>query len=72
MEAGYSTLLDVADFELRDARTLELLRPSSVAPTGIARRSLLAAMLTVKPGAAVARRLAEDEAADRDVDRDQP
>jgi len=60
MEAGYSTLLDVADFELRDASTLELLRASEVVPDNPGRRSLVAGLFRVKPGTIVAKRLADE------------
>ena len=48
------------------ARTLEVLRASDVRPTGTIRRSLFRSMLTVKPGTLLAKRLEEDERADRD------
>ena len=64
MEAGYSTLYDVADFELRDARTKQLLRAATEKPDAPGRRSLLASMFTVKPGTLVAKRLEEDKNAD--------
>lgn len=66
MEAGYSTVLDVEGFELRDARTLDLLRPSTTKPTGAAHRSLVASLFRVKPGTIVARRLEDDERESRD------
>lgn len=63
--AGYSTMYDFAGFELRDPRTLELLRARDVKPSGLVRRSLFRSMLTVKPGTLLAQRLAEDERDDR-------
>jgi hypothetical protein len=63
--AGYSTMYDFPGYELRDPRTLELLRAADVKPTGTMRRSLFRAMLTVKPGTLVAKRLAEEEDEDR-------
>jgi hypothetical protein len=59
--AGYSTMYDFEGYELRDPRTLELLRAADVRPTGTMRRSLFRAMLTVKPGTLLAKRLEEDE-----------
>ena len=64
--SGYSTMFDFAGYELRDPRTLEVLRASDVRPTGTIRRSLFRSMLTVKPGTLLAKRLEEDERADRD------
>lgn len=64
--AGYSTMYDFAGFELRDPRTLELLRARDVKPSGLVRRSLFRSMLTVKPGTLLAQRLAEDERDERD------
>lgn len=61
MIAGYSTLYDVVDFELRDAGTLELLRPATVAPVQPGRRSLVAGLFRVKPGTVLAKRIADDE-----------
>lgn len=62
MEAGYSTMYDFAGYELRDARTLELLRAADVEPaeSGRVRGSLLTNLLRPKPGTVVARRL-DDE-----------
>lgn len=62
--AGYSTMYDFPGYELRDPKTLELLRPADEKPTGTMRRSLFRAMLSVKPGTLVAKRLAEDEKTD--------
>ncbi|MFM9878726.1 MAG: hypothetical protein ACKVOG_12890 [Rhodoglobus sp.] len=64
--SGYSTMYDFAGYELRDPRTLEVLRPADVRPTGIVRRSLFRSMLTVKPGTMLAKRLDEDERAERE------
>lgn len=64
--SGYSTMFDFAGYELRDPRTLEVLRASDVRPTGTIRRSLFRSMLTVKPGTLLAKRLEEDDRADRD------
>jgi hypothetical protein len=61
LEAGYSTLFDVVDYEYRDARTLELLRADNVPPVPPENRSLLRSMLTVKPGTMLAKRIEEDE-----------
>lgn len=61
MEAGYSTVLDVEGFELRDAVTKELLRASSTRPDPSARRSLLAGLFRVKPGTLLAKRIDDDE-----------
>lgn len=44
-QAGYSTIFDFPGFELRDGRTLELLRPADEAPEQPGRRSLLRGML---------------------------
>lgn len=63
MSAGYSTLYDVVDFELRDARTLELLRPASIPPEQPGRRSLVAGLFRVKPGTVLGKRI-EDERRD--------
>lgn len=63
MQAGYSTLYDVADFELRDARSLELLRADTVAPETPGRRSLVAGLFRVKPGTVLAKRVKEDDEA---------
>ncbi|CAN5533311.1 hypothetical protein BH10ACT7_BH10ACT7_05240 [soil metagenome] len=60
MIAGYSTLYDVVDFELRDARTLELLRPANIPPEQPGRRSLVAGLFRVKPGTVLAKRI-DDE-----------
>lgn len=62
--AGYSTMFDFAGYELRDPRTLEVIRAADVPPTGIVRRSLFRSMLTVKPGTLLAKRIAEDDRAD--------
>ncbi len=59
-DAGYSTLFDFADYELRHPRTKELLRAAEAAPVALGRRSVLRSMLTVKPGTVLAKRL-EDE-----------
>ena len=59
--AGYSTMYDVAGYELRDPKTLELLRAADEKPTGTMRRSIFRAMLTIKPGTLVAKRLAEED-----------
>lgn len=50
-------MFDFAGYELRDPRTLEVLRASDVRPTGTIRRSLFRSMLTVKPGTLLAKRL---------------
>jgi hypothetical protein len=63
--AGYSTMYDFRGFALRDPRTREVIRAADVAPTGTVRRSLFRAMLTVKPGTLLAKRLEEDEQEDR-------
>ena len=60
-DAGYSTLFDFAGFELRDARTKQLLRAADVKPEFTGRRSLFRSMLSVKPGTVLAKRLEEDE-----------
>jgi len=62
LEAGYSTLYDVADYDLRDARTLELVRTKDEAPEVPGRRSLLAGMFRVKPGTVLAEQIKRDEA----------
>lgn len=64
--AGYSTMFDFAGYELRDPRTLELLRAADVKPSGLVRRSLFRSMLTVKPGTLLAQRLADEEREERD------
>lgn len=61
MEAGYSTLLDVTDFELRDERTLELLRASNVVPDNPGKRSLVAGLFRVKPGTVLAKRIDDEK-----------
>ena len=61
MEAGYSTLYDVADFELRHARTLELLRAADVAPENPGSRSLLVGMFRVKPGTVLSKRIDDEK-----------
>ena len=66
LEAGYSTLYDVADYELRDARTLEVLRSAHVAPAEPGRRSLIAGMFGVKPGTVLAKRIRDEERDERD------
>lgn len=43
--AGYSTIFDFPGFELRDGRTLEVLRSAEVPPEQPGRRSLLRGML---------------------------
>ena len=58
--AGYSTLFDFAGFELRHPRTKQLLRAADVEPDNAGRRSVLRAMLSVKPGTVLAKRLEED------------
>ena len=60
-DAGYSTIFDFAGFELRDARTKQLLRAADVKPEYSGRRSLFRSMLSVKPGTVLAKRLEEDE-----------
>jgi hypothetical protein len=52
MQAGYSTMYDFAGYDLRDARTLELLRSREVEPaeSGRVRGSLVANLLRPKPG----------------------
>lgn len=62
-EAGYSTIFDFEGYELRDPRTLEVLRERDVAPTGI-RRSLVVGMLGIKPGTVVARQLKAEQLKD--------
>jgi hypothetical protein len=59
-EAGYSTIYDFAGFELRDPRTLEVLRAKGVAPVDPGSRSLALGIFGVKPGTVLAKRL-EDE-----------
>ena len=58
--AGYSTLFDFAGFELRHPRTKQLLRAADVEPDNAGRRSVLRAMLSVKPGTVLAKRLEDD------------
>ena len=58
--AGYSTLFDFAGFELRHPRTKQLLRAADVEPDNTGRRSVLRAMLSVKPGTVLAKRLEDD------------
>lgn len=60
MLAGYSTLYDVVDYELRDARTLQVLRPAHIPPEQPGRRSLVAGLFRVKPGTVLAKRLEDD------------
>ncbi|MDP3208439.1 MAG: hypothetical protein Q8M65_04755 [Rhodoglobus sp.] len=60
--AGYSTMFDFAGYELRDPRTLNVVRERDVKPTGTLHRSLFRSMLTVKPGTLLAKRLEEDDA----------
>lgn len=55
--AGYSTLFDFAGFELRHPRTKQLLREADAEPESAGRRSVLRAMLSVKPGTVLAKRL---------------
>lgn len=43
---GYSTIFDFPGFELRDGRTLEVLRTADVAPEQPGRRSLLRGMIS--------------------------
>lgn len=69
--AGYSTLFDYPGYELRDPRTLELVRPADERPSNTVRRSLFRAMITVKPGTLVAKRLQQDDA-DDERDRTRP
>ena len=59
--AGYSTVYDFAGFELRDPRTLEVLRSADQAPDAGMRRSLVSGMLTIKPGTVLAKRLEENK-----------
>lgn len=59
--AGYSTMYDFPGYALRDPKTLELLRAADDKPTGTMRRSIFRAMLTIKPGTLVAKRLAEED-----------
>lgn len=61
MADGYSTLYDVAGFDLRHARTLELLRPAAVAPENPGSRSLVAGLFRLKPGTVIAKRINDDE-----------
>ncbi len=50
--AGYSTVYDVGGFELRDGRTLDVLRTADEEPEQPGRRSLLAGMIsTLRRGA---------------------
>lgn len=63
--AGYSTMFDFAGYELRDPRTLDVIRARDVAPSGTLHRSLFRSMLTVKPGTLLAKRLDEDDAQGR-------
>ena len=58
--AGYSTVIDAAGFDLRDANTLALLRSRDVSPSDESRRSLALGIFGVKPGTALAKRL-DDE-----------
>lgn len=60
MQAGYSTLYDVPDFELRDARSKQLLRAVSVSPSGPSHRSWLRSVFRVKPSTPVAKRFDDD------------
>lgn len=62
MSAGYSTLYDVAGFDLRHARTLDLLRPAAIAPENPGSRSLVAGLFRLKPGTVIAKRINDDEA----------
>lgn len=59
--AGYSTMYDFSGYALRDPKTLELLRPADEKPTGTMRRSIFRAMLTIKPGTLVAKRLEQED-----------
>lgn len=59
--AGYSTMYDFPGYALRDPKTLELLRAADEKPTGTMRRSIFRAMLTIKPGTLVAKRLEQEE-----------
>ncbi len=63
MEAGYSTMFDFGGYELRDARTVGLLRAKDVEPveSGRVRGSILANMLRVHPDTILARRIRDDE-----------
>lgn len=45
-DSGYSTIFDFPGFELRDGRTLEVLRAADVAPEQPGRRSLLRGMIS--------------------------
>ncbi len=62
---GYSTMFDFAGFQLRDPRTLEVVRDRDIRPSGTMRRSLFRSMLTVKQGTLLAKRLDEDDEHDR-------
>lgn len=63
MEAGYSTLFDFAGYDLRDARTLELLRPREEDPaeSGRVRGSILVNMLRPRPGTLLSRRMHDED-----------
>lgn len=58
--AGYSTIIDAEGYELRDFRTLAVLRERDVPPSAQSRRSLALGIFGVKPGTVLARRL-DDE-----------
>ena len=59
---GYSTVFDAPGYALRDPRTKQVQRPADEAPMLAGRRSALRAMLTVKPGTVLAKRIDDDEA----------
>ncbi len=70
--AGYSTMFDFAGYELRDPRTLSVLRERDVKPSGTVHRSLLRSMLTVRPGTLLAKRFDDDDdKLDDDNDNDE-
>ena len=58
--AGYSTVYDFAGFELRDPRTLGVLRARDIPPTAPGSRSLALGIFGVKPGTVLAKRLDDD------------
>ncbi len=59
-EAGYSTVYDFAGFELRDPRTLEVLRARDIPPVEPGSRSLALGIFGVKPGTVLAKRLGDE------------
>ncbi len=63
MRAGYSTLFDFAGYDLRDARTLTLVRSRDEAPaeSGRVRGSILVNMMRPRPGTLLARRAVDDD-----------